>query len=164
VRFLTQVRSRGAFLSNARAPSNRAAGDEKRGASPGLAAPQGRPAALRGEGHLERCGIIEIEGVGDRVEDCRERADASGLAGALGPERHVGVGGEGIHLESLPSSSPELQSAERLWPLTNEAVANGLFEEIEELEETLAERCVELLDQTEAIRDLTNYHWWPEAS
>ena len=71
---------------------------------------------------------------------------------------------EGIHLEFLPSGSPELQPAERLWPLTNEAVANGLFEEIEELEEALAERCVELLDQTEAIRDLTNYHWWPEAS
>ncbi len=54
--------------------------------------------------------------------------------------------------------------AERLWPLTNEAVANRLFEEIDELEEVLVERCVELLDQTEAIRDLTNYHWWPQAS
>ena len=71
---------------------------------------------------------------------------------------------EGIHLEFLPPGSPELMPAERLWPLTNEAVANGLFEEIEELEETLAERCVELLDQTEAIRDLTNYHWWPQAA
>ncbi len=71
---------------------------------------------------------------------------------------------EGMHLEFLPSGSPELQPAERLWPLTNEAVANRLFEEIEEIEETLAERCVELLDQSEAIRDLTNYRWWPEAS
>jgi hypothetical protein len=34
---------------------------------------------------------------------------------------------EGIHLEFLPSGSPELQPAERLWPLTNEGVANGLF-------------------------------------
>ena len=33
---------------------------------------------------------------------------------------------EGIHLEFLPSSSPELMPAERLWPLTNEAVANRL--------------------------------------
>jgi transposase len=71
---------------------------------------------------------------------------------------------EGIHLEFLPSGSPELQPAERLWPLTNEALANQLFEEIEELEEVLVERCVQLLDQTEAIRDLTNYHWWPQAS
>jgi len=51
-----------------------------------------------------------------------------------------------------------------LWPLTNEALANRLFEEIEELEEALVERCVHLLDQTEAIRDLTNYHWWPQAA
>ncbi len=28
---------------------------------------------------------------------------------------------EGIHLEFLPTGSPELQPAERLWPLTNEA-------------------------------------------
>jgi transposase len=71
---------------------------------------------------------------------------------------------EGIHLEFLPSGSPELQPAERLWVLTNEAVANGLFEEIEELEEALVERCIELHDQSEAIRDLTNYHWWPQAA
>ena len=71
---------------------------------------------------------------------------------------------EGIHLKFLPSGSPELQPAERLWPLTNEAVANGLFEEIEEVEEVLVERCLELLDQPAAIRDLTNYHWWPQAA
>jgi len=71
---------------------------------------------------------------------------------------------EGIHLGFLPSGSPELQPAERLWPLTNEAVANGLFEEIEELEEALVERCLELLDQTETIKGLTNYHWWPQAA
>ena len=68
---------------------------------------------------------------------------------------------EGIHLELLPSGSPELQPAERLWPLTNEALANRLFEEVGEVEEALVERCVRLLDQAEAIRDLTNYHWWP---
>ncbi len=71
---------------------------------------------------------------------------------------------EGIHLEFLPSGSPELQPVERLWPLTNEAVANGHFEEIEELEEALVECCLELLDQTHTIRDLTNYHWWPQAA
>jgi transposase len=71
---------------------------------------------------------------------------------------------QGIHLEFLPSGSPELQPAERLWALTNEAVANGLFEEIEEIEQALMERCVELHDQGEAIRALTNYHWWPQAA
>lgn len=71
---------------------------------------------------------------------------------------------EGIHLEFLPTGSPELQPAERLWPLTNEAIANGLFEEISEIEDVLVERCVELLDQAETIRNLTNYHWWPQAA
>jgi transposase len=69
---------------------------------------------------------------------------------------------EGIDLEFLPKGSPELMPAERLWPLTNEALANGLFEEIAEVEEALMQRCIELLDQTEEIRDLTNYHWWPQ--
>ena len=71
---------------------------------------------------------------------------------------------EGIHLEFLPAGSPELMPAQRLWPLTNEILANRLFEEIEELEEALVERCLELLEQTETIRDLTNYHWWPQAA
>ena len=75
-------------------------------------------------------------------------------------KRHQGVFQHA--LEFSPSGSPELQPAERLWPLTNEAVANGLFEEIEQIEEALMERCVELLDQTHTIRDLTNYHWWPQ--
>ena len=71
---------------------------------------------------------------------------------------------EGIHLEFLPSGSPELQPAERLWPLTNEGVANGLFEEIEEIEQALMERCMQLLDQKETIKGLTNYHWWPQVA
>jgi transposase len=71
---------------------------------------------------------------------------------------------EGIHLEFLPSGSPELQPAERLWPLTNEALANSLFEEIEQIERTLMHRCVELLDQAELIEGLTNYHWWPQTA
>jgi transposase len=70
---------------------------------------------------------------------------------------------EGIHLEFLPARSPELQPAERLWPLANEAVANGLFEELDGLEEALVKRCVALLEQTELIRSTTLYHWWPDA-
>ncbi len=38
------------------------------------------------------------------------------------------------------------------------------FEEIEEIEEALMERCVQLHDQRESIRNLTNYHWWPQAA
>ena len=56
----------------------------------------------------------------------------------------------------LPSGSPELMPAERLWPLSNEAIANRLFEEICEVEEALLERCLQLLDQAETIKNLTN--------
>jgi transposase len=71
---------------------------------------------------------------------------------------------EGIHLEFLPSHSPELQPSERLWPLSNEGVANRHFEEIEELEEALVDRCVALSDQPELIRSYIRYRWWPNAA
>jgi transposase len=71
---------------------------------------------------------------------------------------------EGIHLEFLPSHSPELQPSERLWPLSDEGVANRYFERIEELEEALVGRCVALGDQPEVIRSHTHYHWWPNAA
>ncbi len=69
-----------------------------------------------------------------------------------------------MHLEFLPPRSPELQPAERLWPLANEAVANRHFEELDGLEEALVKRCVALLGQTELIRSLTLYHWWPDVA
>src|SRR6516162_2302205 len=34
---------------------------------------------------------------------------------------------EGIHLVFLPPYSPEVQPAERLWPLSNEPLANRVF-------------------------------------
>ena len=71
---------------------------------------------------------------------------------------------EGIHLEFLPSHSPELQPSERLWPLSNEGIANRHFEEIEELEEALVKRCVALRDQPEFLRSHLRYHWWPNAA
>lgn len=71
---------------------------------------------------------------------------------------------EGIHLEFLPSHSPELQPSERLWPLSNEGVANRHFEKIEEIEEALVERCVALCEQPEVTRSYLRYHWWPNAA
>ena len=71
---------------------------------------------------------------------------------------------EGIHLEFLPPHSPELQPAERLWPLSEEAVANRHFERIEEMEEELVERCVALRERPEVIRSYLRYHWWPNAA
>jgi len=71
---------------------------------------------------------------------------------------------DGIHLEFLPSHSPELQPAERLWVLSDEGVANRHFEEIGEMEEALVGRCVALGEKPEVIRSYTRYHWWPEAA
>ncbi len=70
----------------------------------------------------------------------------------------------GIHFEFLPSRSPELQPAERLWPLTNEAIANKLFANLNELEKALIERCNKLAEEPELIRSHTLYHWWPNAA
>jgi transposase len=71
---------------------------------------------------------------------------------------------EGIHLEFLRSHSPELQPAERLWPLSDEAVANRYFEAIEELQEALVGRCMTLRDRPELIRSYIRYRWWSEAA
>ena len=71
---------------------------------------------------------------------------------------------EGIELEFLPARSPELQPAERLWPLVNERVANRLFEDLDELEEALVERCLALSKQPQLISSCTRYRWWPDVA
>lgn len=68
---------------------------------------------------------------------------------------------QGIHLIPMLSHSPELQPAERLWPLTNEPIVNRAFETLDELEEVLVHRCQALLKQQDLIRGLTYFYWWP---
>ncbi len=53
---------------------------------------------------------------------------------------------EGIHWEFLPSHSPDLQAAERLWALTNEPIANRSFESLDEIEEVLIKCCRQIID------------------
>lgn len=69
---------------------------------------------------------------------------------------------EGLRLVVLPPYSPELQPAERLWPLLNESVANRPIETLAEFEEILRERCAWLAEEREALRSRTHYHWWPD--
>ena len=71
---------------------------------------------------------------------------------------------DGVHLMPLPPYSPELQPAERLWRLTNEAVANKRFENLDELEEAQAYRCLVLKSKPELICSHTLFHWWPKTS
>jgi transposase len=68
---------------------------------------------------------------------------------------------KGIHLVPLPPYSPELQPAERLWPLVNEPLVNQAHTTLDALEELVYQRCRRLLRQQELIRGLTFYHWWP---
>ncbi len=66
---------------------------------------------------------------------------------------------EGISLVFLPPYSPELQPAERLWPLVDEAVANRYFATLHALDAAVARRCRRLDPDT--IRPHTDFHWWP---
>ena len=68
---------------------------------------------------------------------------------------------EGLFLEFLPAYSPELQPAERLWPILDEALINRVFETIEELEEAISQRCRELIKQPQMLKAFTQFHWWP---
>ena len=68
---------------------------------------------------------------------------------------------DGIELLPLPAHTPELQPAERLWPVVREGVANQAFVDMDALQDRLVERCLEVRQQTEQIRDLTSYHWLP---
>ena len=63
----------------------------------------------------------------------------------------------GITLVFLPPRSPELQPAERLWPLSNEAICNQRFETIEQLEQVQAQRCRQLLQQPDLVRSYTAF-------
>ena len=67
----------------------------------------------------------------------------------------------GIELAFLPSYTPELQPAEHLWPLADEAVANKHFASLKDLDAALSERCRTLADMPEVIKAATHFAWWP---
>lgn len=67
----------------------------------------------------------------------------------------------GIDLVLLPPASPELQPAERLWPLVNEPVANRVFADLDALDDALVTRCQVLRADPHPIRNLSRYRWWP---
>ena len=70
---------------------------------------------------------------------------------------------KGIELAFLPACTPELQPAEHLWPLTNEAVANKHFPTLADLDAALSERCRALAAMPETINAATHFGWWPAA-
>lgn len=68
---------------------------------------------------------------------------------------------DGLHLVPLPPASPDLQPAERLWPLVNEPVANRSFADLDAVEAVLVSRCQHLRATRDVVRALTLYGWWP---
>jgi hypothetical protein len=67
----------------------------------------------------------------------------------------------GTRFIQQPAYSPELQPSERLWPISNEPLANRSFKSIQELEKVLAHRCCQMTEMQDFLRGLTFYHWWP---
>lgn len=57
-----------------------------------------------------------------------------------------------IRLVFRPPDSPELQPAERLWPLVRETVANKSFASRKDLDQALAARCLALTKQLNTIK------------
>lgn len=68
---------------------------------------------------------------------------------------------DGLKLILLPPYSPELQPAERLWPLLNESIANRPIETLTELEQILVDRCRWLAADRNTVHGHTHYGWWP---
>jgi hypothetical protein len=80
-------------------------------------------------------------------------------AGWHGPEG-LGRPRRGSAWCSCRPTVPELQPAERLWPLVDEPVANRHFATLADLEAVIAERCRRL--DAETIKPHTDFHWWPK--
>jgi transposase len=67
---------------------------------------------------------------------------------------------EGIHLHFLPPATPELQPAERLWPVVKEEIANIAIYSIDLIWKKIENRCCSISTQLAFICSLTLYRWW----
>ncbi|MCA1600546.1 MAG: transposase [Acidobacteria bacterium] len=68
---------------------------------------------------------------------------------------------ERVTIVPLPAYTPELNPAERLWPLVKEGVANRAHDTLAALEQEVCGRCQRIT--AAQVTALTNYHWWPTA-
>ena len=66
---------------------------------------------------------------------------------------------ENVVLFHLPSCTPEMQPAERLWPLVREALANESFADLQALEATLRPRLEHLAGATDEVQKVVGFHW-----
>jgi hypothetical protein len=63
-------------------------------------------------------------------------------------------------VQGLPYT-PELNPAEKLWPLVKEGVANACFKDLSALERRVCRRVRRLSAEREMLAARLNYHWWP---
>jgi transposase len=66
---------------------------------------------------------------------------------------------EDIQIFPLPPYSPELQPVECGWPLLKEPVANRCIDTLDELEQSLVERCQWLIENPEILRGAVGFSW-----
>ncbi len=64
-----------------------------------------------------------------------------------------------VVLHRQPACTPELQPAERLWPLVREGLANRVFDTLPGLTETLMTRCQWLADHPTVVAGAVGFHW-----
>lgn len=64
-----------------------------------------------------------------------------------------------VRLFRLPPRTPELQPAERLWPLVREALANRVFDHLVGLAAKLRQRCDWLAGHPEVVQGVVGFHW-----
>jgi hypothetical protein len=67
----------------------------------------------------------------------------------------------GLETLPLPPYSPELQPAEHLWELSDEPIVNRSFDTLDQLQNTLSQQWVALIQQSQRIKAHTLFHWWP---
>jgi hypothetical protein len=70
----------------------------------------------------------------------------------------------GLPRHCLPPYAPDLQPAERLRPLTNEALANKHFHALDERQEGQTQRCLALQARPTVIPAHTPCHGWPQSA
>ena len=64
-----------------------------------------------------------------------------------------------VVLHFLPSCTPELQPAERLWPLLREAVANRVFDDLAAVSAAVTARAAWMADHPEVVGGVIGFHW-----
>ena len=65
----------------------------------------------------------------------------------------------GIELFYLPPYSPELQPAERLWPLLREVIANRVLKTLSSLEKVLVNRCQWFSKNWDIVQPHVGFQW-----